>query len=271
MIAGVTPRTTVAVFAGSFAFRRTLPPFLSSRKGAAATRTPGTSNSTLNPTTRRPALGRRSRQVTMAASSSSSGLLAVHVSVKVKEGMEDDFIAASLANATNSVQEPGVSRFDLIREVGEPKNFTLVEVYNKDDAPAAHKETAHYAAWRDAVADMMAEPRTNVKYETILPANEDGWAVPSALSSGQKEAGEAKDLIDVHVFVSVKPDCVEAFKVGCSPPPARPRDPTPTDPALCPRRPRPSRTPPTPSTSRESPASIFCRRRTTQPSSLSSR
>ena len=64
----------------------------------------------------------------MAASSSSSGLLAVHVSVKVKEGMEDDFIAASLANATNSVQEPGVSRFDLIREVGDPKNFTLVEV-----------------------------------------------------------------------------------------------------------------------------------------------
>ena len=109
--------------------------------------------------------------------------------------------------------------------MGDPKNFTLVEVYNKDDAPAAHKETAHYAAWRDAVADMMAEPRTNVKYETILPANEDGWAVPSALSSGQKEAGEAKDLIDVHVFVSVKPDCVEAFKVGCSPPPARPRDP----------------------------------------------
>jgi len=225
MIAGVTPRNTVAVFAGSFAFRRTLPPYLSSRKGAAATRTPGTSNSTLNPTTRRPAHGSRSRQVKMSASSSSSGLLAVHVSVKVKEGMEDDFIAASLANATNSVQEPGVSRFDLIREVGDPKNFTLVEVYNKDDAPAAHKETAHYAAWRDAVADMMAEPRTNVKYETILPANEDGWAVPSALSSGQKEAGEAKDLIDVHVFVSVKPDCVEAFKVGCSPPPARPRDP----------------------------------------------
>lgn len=142
---------------------------------------------------------------------SSSSLLAVHVSVKVKVGTEDAFKAASIANATKSVQEPGVSRFDVIQDVSDPKNFTLVEVYNSPDAPAQHKETAHYAEWRDTVADMMAEPRTNVKYTAICPSSEDGWKVPSGLSSGEQEAGEATDLIDVHVFVTVKEGCEAAF------------------------------------------------------------
>jgi quinol monooxygenase YgiN len=49
-----------------------------------------------------------------------------------------------------------------------------VEVYRTPGAPAAHKETAHYVAWRDAVAGMMAEPRTSVKYTNVFPG-EEGW------------------------------------------------------------------------------------------------
>ena len=73
------------------------------------------------------------------------------------------FKEVSFNNASNSVQEEGVARFDVIQEKDEPTKFCLVEVYTSADAPAKHKETKHYAAWRDAVADMMAIPRTNTK------------------------------------------------------------------------------------------------------------
>src|SRR5579872_7019966 len=89
----------------------------------------------------------------------------VHVHIQVKPGSEDAFAEASLANARNSVQEPGVARFDVLRETGDSSRFVLVEVYRDAAAAASHKETAHYAAWRDTVAEMMAVPRVGVKYE----------------------------------------------------------------------------------------------------------
>ena len=119
--------------------------------------------------------------------------------------------AASLANATNSVQEPGIARFDAIQEQADPTKFMLVEVYSADDAPAQHKETAHYAAWRDAVAPMMATPRTNVKYKNVFPGSLEEWAVPAGLAKGEAEAGAADELLAVHVFVDVKPADVDAF------------------------------------------------------------
>ena len=112
------------------------------------------------------------RGVAMAAK---GGLLAVHVDVKVKDGCEEAFVKASLHNATNSVQEPGVARFDVIQEADNKKHFTLVEVYNSSDAPAAHKDTAHYLKWRDEVADMMAVPRRNQKFTNLFPASLEGW------------------------------------------------------------------------------------------------
>ena len=101
-------------------------------------------------------------------------LLVVHVHVRVKPECVEAFKAATLENARNSVQEPGIARFDVIRQSGDPARFILVEVYRTPQAPAQHKETAHYATWRDAVAEMMAEPRTAVKYSNIFPADE-GW------------------------------------------------------------------------------------------------
>jgi len=102
-------------------------------------------------------------------------VLIVHVHVKVKLGFEDAFVAATIANARESRKEPGVLRFDVIREEGALDRFVLVEIYRSAEDPAAHKQTAHYAAWRDAVEPMMAEPRRSTKYAPIDPQGDRGW------------------------------------------------------------------------------------------------
>jgi quinol monooxygenase YgiN len=101
-------------------------------------------------------------------------MLIVHVHAHVKPEFVDAFREATVANATQSVKEPGIARFDVIQQADDPSRFVLVEVYRTAQDPARHKETAHYAAWRDAVAPMMAEPRTAVKYGNAFPPDA-GW------------------------------------------------------------------------------------------------
>ena len=101
-------------------------------------------------------------------------MLIVHVFVHVKTDQVEAFRKATLENAQNSIQEPGIARFDVIRQQDDITRFVLVEVYRTPDDPARHKETAHYQKWRDAVADMMAEPRTSIKYTNVFP-DEKGW------------------------------------------------------------------------------------------------
>lgn len=98
----------------------------------------------------------------------------LQVFVRVKPEHVDAFIAATKDNASNSVCEPGVARFDALQQLDDPTKFTLIEVYRSPDGHAAHRETAHYARWRDTVADMMAEPRVAVKYQNVSPGDE-GW------------------------------------------------------------------------------------------------
>jgi quinol monooxygenase YgiN len=101
-------------------------------------------------------------------------LLIVHVHVHIKPDAVAAFKAASLENARASVREPGIARFDVVQSIEDPTRFVLVEVYRSAAAPAAHKETAHYQRWRDAVNDLMAEPRTSVKYINTFP-DDTGW------------------------------------------------------------------------------------------------
>ena len=101
-------------------------------------------------------------------------MLIVHVHVHVKPEYVEPFIQATVANARESIKEPGIARFDVVQQTDDPTRFALVEAYRTAAAPAAHKETAHYAAWRDAVAPMMAVPRTSVKFANVFPAD-DGW------------------------------------------------------------------------------------------------
>ena len=98
----------------------------------------------------------------------------VHVSVHVSPESVAGFTDATLENARNSIREPGVTRFDFMQQQDDPTRFLLVEVYRTPDDPARHKETAHYKKWRDTVADMMAEPRTSIKYSNVFP-DEEGW------------------------------------------------------------------------------------------------
>lgn len=103
-----------------------------------------------------------------------NNLLVVHVHVHVKPESVEAFREATLANARESVKEPGIARFDVIQDTEDPTRFVLVEVYKTPQAPASHKETAHYLKWRDIVAPMMAEPRTSRKYVNRFPEDA-GW------------------------------------------------------------------------------------------------
>ena len=98
----------------------------------------------------------------------------VLVHVHVKSEFVEAFKQASIENASNSVKEAGIARFDVIQQMEDPTKFILVEIYKTADASTAHKETAHYAKWRDTVVEMMAESRQGIKYTNIFPSD-DNW------------------------------------------------------------------------------------------------
>ncbi len=102
-------------------------------------------------------------------------MLIVQVFVHVVPEHVDAFVVASEANAVASRLEPGVVRFDLLREEGTTDRFVLLEIYRTDDDPARHKETAHYAAWKTAVEPWMASPRKSTKYRALSPADPSAW------------------------------------------------------------------------------------------------
>ncbi len=101
-------------------------------------------------------------------------MLIVHVHVRVKPDCIEAFKEVTMENARNSVKEPGIARFDVVQQVDDPASFVLVEVYRSVEATAAHKATAHYAAWRDRMESLMAEPRFSVKFNNVFPG-EEGW------------------------------------------------------------------------------------------------
>jgi (4S)-4-hydroxy-5-phosphonooxypentane-2,3-dione isomerase len=91
------------------------------------------------------------------------------VQVHVKPDHLDDFQLATIENAGHSVQEPGCARFDVIQQIDDPTRFVFVEIYRDDQAHAAHRESPHYRAWAERVADMLAEPRTRAVYRNVFP------------------------------------------------------------------------------------------------------
>ncbi len=107
-------------------------------------------------------------------------MLVVHVHVHVKEDYVEAFCQATIENARHSLQEAGIVRFDVIQQCDDPTRFVLIEVYRTADDPARHKETGHYEIWRDAVANMMAEPRSSCKYADVFPASA-GWEMVDAV------------------------------------------------------------------------------------------
>jgi (4S)-4-hydroxy-5-phosphonooxypentane-2,3-dione isomerase len=104
-------------------------------------------------------------------------MIIVHVFVHVKAESVDAFRAATLENARNSVQEPGVIRFDVVQQEDDPTRFVLMEIYRTGADPALHKMTSHYLTWLETVEPMMAEPRSRVRYDAVYP-DADGWEYP---------------------------------------------------------------------------------------------
>jgi (4S)-4-hydroxy-5-phosphonooxypentane-2,3-dione isomerase len=101
-------------------------------------------------------------------------MLVVHVHVHVKPDDLDAFLAETRRNAAASLEEPGVRRFDVLRDDADPTHVVLNEVYVDQAAADAHKQTAHYARWREAVAGMMAQPRSSTRFTAVFPAG-GGW------------------------------------------------------------------------------------------------
>ncbi len=98
----------------------------------------------------------------------------VCVYIQVRPEFIDEFRVATELNARQSIKEPGIARFDVLQQQDDPTKFMLIEVYRTEKDPAKHKQTSHYAIWRDCVEKMMAEPRSSIKYINIHPG-EAGW------------------------------------------------------------------------------------------------
>ncbi|MBV8069111.1 MAG: antibiotic biosynthesis monooxygenase [Acidobacteriaceae bacterium] len=101
-------------------------------------------------------------------------MVIMHIHIRVKPEFIEEFRAATIENARNSVKEPGIARFDFLQHAEEPDRFVLIEVYRTPDAPALHRETPHYKSWRDRAEPMMAEPRTRIRLDNVFP-DDTGW------------------------------------------------------------------------------------------------
>jgi (4S)-4-hydroxy-5-phosphonooxypentane-2,3-dione isomerase len=102
-----------------------------------------------------------------------NSLLIVHVDIAVVPEQLDAFLAATDQNAVASRDEPGIVRFDVLRDRADPTHVVLVEIYRDEAAAGAHKDTAHYQRWRDTVAPMMARPREAARYINTSPDDSD--------------------------------------------------------------------------------------------------
>jgi (4S)-4-hydroxy-5-phosphonooxypentane-2,3-dione isomerase len=97
-------------------------------------------------------------------------ILLVHAHVKPE--FIDAFIEATKINARESAREPGVARFDFLQQKDDPARFVLYEVYRDAEAPAAHKQTAHYNEWAGKVEPMLVAPRSRALYANLAPADD---------------------------------------------------------------------------------------------------
>jgi autoinducer 2-degrading protein len=94
------------------------------------------------------------------------------VYIHVKPDHVADFAAAIRENHESSIREPGNVRFDILQSVDDPTRFVTYMAYRDEAAARRHRETAHYFAFHDRVADWMVEARQNVVYTGLYPATD---------------------------------------------------------------------------------------------------
>ena len=150
----------------------------------------------------------RARPVAMSSSAPPGTLADMQVtlvSVSVIQGDEEDFASESIANAFASVEEMDNDRFDVLRSTEDPGKFLLVEIYKTPNGPVAHKSTEHYAAWRENVEDMMAEPRSTRKFTPMYP-----WpGLWGTSAASRRQEVEEEDANEQSNETNLSADCPE--------------------------------------------------------------
>jgi autoinducer 2-degrading protein len=120
-------------------------------------------------------------------------MFVVCVHVHVRPDSREAFIEATRANAGSTILEPGNLRFDVLGQADDPHRFVLYEVYRDEAGAKAHKQTPHYAGWRDAVEPWMAEPRRGVQYQALFPDEASQWVTHREGSAGRLDPQQAAE------------------------------------------------------------------------------
>jgi (4S)-4-hydroxy-5-phosphonooxypentane-2,3-dione isomerase len=102
-------------------------------------------------------------------------MIATVVNIWVRAPYLQQFIDATYDNHINSIREPGNLRFDILQDAADHLKFTFYEVYESEDAVAAHKGTSHYLRWKETVEPWMAKPRQGVKHGVVFPTDIKQW------------------------------------------------------------------------------------------------
>lgn len=92
----------------------------------------------------------------------------VCVTIFVKPENVRQFIEATYDNASNTRREPGNLRFDVLQAEEGPNRFLFYEAYRAKEDFTRHQQTPHYARWKSAVADWMAQPRQGAKHHALF-------------------------------------------------------------------------------------------------------
>lgn len=79
------------------------------------------------------------------------------VEFRLEPGMQGRFLEVVTPNAQASVRdEPGCRRFDILLPQQEDDCIWLYEIYDDEDAFAAHLATPHFAKFKDASEPIVA-------------------------------------------------------------------------------------------------------------------
>jgi autoinducer 2-degrading protein len=102
-------------------------------------------------------------------------MIVTAVMVYVKPDFISQFIEATIKNHEQSIKEEGNLRFDFLQSIDDPSRFMLYEVYENEEAAAAHKKTSHYLEWKKTVEDWMQKPREGIPFTVIRPQEKEKW------------------------------------------------------------------------------------------------
>ena len=102
-------------------------------------------------------------------------MIALMVTINIKPGHKDAFMASMLGDARGSNNdEAGCLRFDVLQDTEDPNRIHLYEVYRDEAALDAHRNAPHFLKWREEVKDWFATENVRQIASPVYPP-EDKW------------------------------------------------------------------------------------------------